>query len=246
MPRLVEETRCILSPGTHGWPAGVIFCHSPDDKIYEIPGAGGTPRLFATLPVPAGTVSDGALVWDDVGHFGYNLVAASGRSGANEPLDGAVFTVDPSGTVQQIGTYQGPGVDEVAIAPAGFGALAGDALLGEDGGAVPANLVAMDPTGKTETVVRLADGLNPIIPIPSPTQRVGIPNAGLYLTDDETGDVYFAPISTLASYVGDILIAAEDKPRFWVLVPHGQSYRALPVAVNELHSKSLEGGILIP
>ena len=34
MPTLVEETRCILSPGSHGFPSGAIFCHSPDNKIY--------------------------------------------------------------------------------------------------------------------------------------------------------------------------------------------------------------------
>ncbi len=246
MPPLVEETRCILSPGTHGWPAGVIFCHSPDDKIYEIPGTGGTPQVFAKLPVPTGTVSDGALTWDNVGHFGYKLVAATGRSGADEPLNGTVFTIDPSGVVQQIGTYQGPGVDEVAIAPAGFGSYAGDALLGEDGGAVPSDLVAMDPTGTTKTVVRLADGLNPIIPIPPATSRKGLPQPGLYLTDDETGDVYFAPAAPLAPYVGDVLIAAENSPLFWVLVPHGKSYRALPVRHNVLNSVSIEAGITVP
>jgi hypothetical protein len=251
MPPLVEETRCILSPGTHGWPPGVIFCHSPDDKIYEIPGTGGTPQVFATLPVPAGTVSDGALTWDNVGRFGYNLVAATGRSGSGEPLNGIVFTIDQSGDVQQIGTYQGPGVDEVAIAPAEFGTYAGDALLGEDGGGengspVPSDLVAMDPTGTTETVVRLADGLNPIIPISVPTARTGLPATGLYLRDDETGDVYFAPVAPLAPYAGDVLVAAENAPLLWVLVPHGKSYRALPVRHNSLPSASIEGGIIAP
>src|SRR5579862_2933966 len=28
MPALVEETRCVLSPGTHGFPTGAVFCHS--------------------------------------------------------------------------------------------------------------------------------------------------------------------------------------------------------------------------
>jgi len=29
MPRRVEETRCRVSPGTHGWQPGLIFCHAP-------------------------------------------------------------------------------------------------------------------------------------------------------------------------------------------------------------------------
>jgi len=246
MPKLVEETRCKLSPGTHGWPADVVFCHSPDDKIYEIPGGGGPAKVFATLPVPSGTVSDGALVWDNVGHFGFELVAATGRSGANSALNGTVFTIDPSGAVKQVGTYQGPGADEVAIAPAGFGRVAGDALLSEDAGPGPADLVAMDPAGKTETVVHLAAGLNAIMPIPALTRRAGLPRPGVYITDDLTGNVYFGPAAQLARYHGDVLIAGEDKPLFWVLVPHGQSYRALPVRHNTISAKSLEQGIIVP
>ena len=36
MPRLVEETRCRPSPGAHGFPPGAIFCHAPDNTIYQI------------------------------------------------------------------------------------------------------------------------------------------------------------------------------------------------------------------
>ena len=55
MPKLVEETRCILSPGRQGFPAGTIFCHSPDNKIYEISPNGSSVTVFASLPnaVPA-------------------------------------------------------------------------------------------------------------------------------------------------------------------------------------------------
>jgi hypothetical protein len=246
MPKLVEETRCVQSPGTHGWPAAVIFCHSPDDKIYEIPGGGGEATVFATLPVAAGTVSDGALVWDDVGKFGYKLVAATGRSGADQAVGGTVYTVDPAGQVQQVGTYGGPGADEVAIAPAGFGSIAGDALLGEDGGSVPSDLVAMDPSGGVRTVVRLALGINPIIPILATSNRKSSPPAGVYVTDDLTGNTYFAPAAQLERYAGDLLVASEAGARFWILVPHGSSFRAIPVRHNALHAKSIEAGIYIP
>ena len=246
MPKLVEETRCILSPGTHGWPSGSIFCHSPDDKVYELPAAGGSSKVFATLPVPAGTVSDGALIWDDVGKFGYKLVAATGRTGKGAPLNGTVYTIDPSGTVEQVGTYQGPGADEVAIAPQGFGAIAGDALLGEDGGDVPADLLAMDPSGQTHTVVRVASGINPMIPIPAVRARTGLPHPGLYLTDDLSGNTYFAPASQLAAYAGDVFVASETGGHMWILEPHGSSFRAIPVRHNALHAKSIEAGIIVP
>jgi hypothetical protein len=59
MPRLVEETRCILSPGSHGFSAGVIFCHSPDNKIYEISPDGANKTVFASLPAPFPPAADG-------------------------------------------------------------------------------------------------------------------------------------------------------------------------------------------
>ena len=64
--------------------------------------------VFATLPASA--TSDGALAFDDVGQFGSRLVASTGRSGGAEPAGGTVYTIDSSGDVQQVGTYNGPGV----------------------------------------------------------------------------------------------------------------------------------------
>ena len=81
MPRLVEETRCALSPGRHGFPAGAIFCHSPDNKIYEISANGSSKTVFATLPARYPPAADGALAFDTEGRFGYRLLAATGRSG---------------------------------------------------------------------------------------------------------------------------------------------------------------------
>ena len=49
MPKVVEETRCVPSPGRHGFAAGDVFCHSPDNRIYRIT-AGGSTTVFATLP----------------------------------------------------------------------------------------------------------------------------------------------------------------------------------------------------
>src|SRR5262249_50694207 len=40
LPDVVEETRCRLSPGTHGFPAGFVYCHSPDGTIYRLSSSG--------------------------------------------------------------------------------------------------------------------------------------------------------------------------------------------------------------
>src|SRR5947208_4997228 len=133
MPRQVEETRCSPSPGAHGFAAGDLYCHSPDNKIYRISPDGKTVTVFAVLP--HSPRSDGALTFDTAGAFGYALIAATGRSGAATPAGGSVLAIDPAGKVRRIGRYQNPGgADEIAVAPAGFGSASGHLLLAVDAG----------------------------------------------------------------------------------------------------------------
>ncbi len=53
LPRQVEETRCRLSPATHGFAAGALYCHAPDNTIYRIAAGGTQVAVFATLPSSA-------------------------------------------------------------------------------------------------------------------------------------------------------------------------------------------------
>ena len=248
MPKLVEETRCVLSPGTHGFAPGMIFCASPDDKIYKISADGRSVTVFATLPVAYPPASDGALTVDDVGRFGYRLVAATGRSGAGQPPGGVVFAIGASGAVTRIGSYSGPGgADEVAIAPAGFGSAAGEALLAADPGAGGGALVAMDASGKTRNIATFTDGPNPVVPIPKAAASSGKPAPGLYLTDDSKQNVYFAPASQLAPYAGDVLVGTETKAQFWIVEPHGRGFVKVAVRHNLRGGKySLEGATFVP
>jgi hypothetical protein len=246
MPRLVEETRCVISPGTNGYPPNVIFCHSPDDKIYEISAGGSQVTVFATLPVPASTTSDGALALDTVGRFGHQLVAATGRSGAKQPLGGAVYTIGAAGAVKEVGSYSGPGADEVVIAPSGFGSAAGEALLSLDGGADTGALVAMDASGRTRTLANLPGGLNPIEPIPATVTPTASPPAGIYVTNDIGPYLYFAPASELRPFRGDIVVGSENTARFWIVEPKGDGYLALPVGrILGGHTFSLEGSTFV-
>jgi hypothetical protein len=231
MPRLVEETRCILSPGTHGFPASMIFCHSPDNKIYEMNTDGSSMHVFATLPAPASPAADGALTFDEVGRFGYELVAATGRSGAAKPAGGVVYTVDPSGNVREIGGYKGPGgADEVMIAPSGFGTLGGDAFLTVDAGKSGGHLVAMDPAGHTRSLASFpGDGPNPIVAIPADVKTTGSPAPGIYITDDISQDIYYVSASQLAKFAGGLFVVTETGGRMWVLQPSGAGVRATEV-----------------
>ncbi len=128
-------------------------------------------------------MSDGALSFDTLGRFGYGLVAATGRSGAATPSGGTVYTIGASGEVKAVGGYKGPGgADEgCRYAPAGFGVLAGDALLTVDAGTGGGRVVVMDPSGRTRTLASfLRDGPNPIVEIPTSENAGGTPAPRIY------------------------------------------------------------------
>ena len=228
MPNETEETRCRLSPGTHGFAPGDIYCHAPDNTIYRI-SPSGTVTQFAKLSDTA--TSDGALTFDNVGRFGYTLVAATGRSGGATPAGGAVYTISATGQVQTVGTYSSPGgADEVAIAPAGFGSAAGEAILTVDAGPTGA-ILAVDSHGAIRTIAKLPDGPNPIAVIPTALATGNAsPPRGLYVTDTNSQNVFFAPSAQLAPYAGDIVVATEIKGEVWIVRPHGQGFQTRRVA----------------
>ncbi|HZP72011.1 MAG TPA: hypothetical protein VFA97_01410 [Gaiellaceae bacterium] len=237
MPRESEEARCVLSPGDHGFPAGAVYCHAPNHTVYEL--RNGTLRVFAKLPVPATPSDDGALAFDTVGKFGFRLVAATGRSGNPTPAGGTVFSIDGHGRVRTVGGYRGPGgADEVAIAPAGFGSFAGDALLTVDPGNRPGGVVAMSPGGRTRTIARVP-GPNPILTI----RRGG----SFYVTDDSAKVLYRASAAPLAAYAGDVLVGSEPTGAFWVLAPKDGSVttRAIGSTLTG-KTRSLEAMIQVP
>jgi hypothetical protein len=231
LPRLVEETRCVPSPGAHGFPAGDVYCHTPDNKIYRISADGRRIRLHATLPETAS--SDGALAADTVGRFDYTLVAATGRSGAGQPAGGTVYTVSAAGRVRRVGTYPGPsGADQLAIAPGGFGSVGGHALLTVDAGAEGGTLVAISPRGRTRIVARFDDGPNPIAPLVRSGPRRGAARAGFYVTATFSTNVFFAPASQLTRYAGNVLVGSEILGRFWIVEPRGTVFRTRLLRTN--------------
>jgi hypothetical protein len=245
MPRQVEETRCQLSPGMHGFAPGDLYCHAPGNKIYRITPDGAHVSVFATLPYSR--TSDGALTFDLQGAFGFKLVAATGRSGGSTHAGGAVFTIDPAGRVSTIGTYSDPGgADEAVIAPPSFGALAGEVLLTVDAGKM-GTLVAMDAQGKARTVMKLPDGPNPIAVVsPSPRSHPGQIKPGLYVTDTLSRNVFFAPASELTPYAGEVLVGSELRGLFWAFRVQGSQVVVTPVptTLSRAHN-NLEGALYI-
>jgi hypothetical protein len=246
MPNEVEETRCAISPGAHGFPAGVIYCHAPDGTIYRIAADGSSVDTFTRLPDTS--TSDGGLAFDTVGRFGYALLAATGRSGGATPAGGTVFAIDGGGAVRTVGVYAGPGgADEIAVAPAHFGTAGGQAVLTVDAG-VTGTIVLMDSSGRTRTVASLPAGPNPIAVVRArPPHAKTTPPPGLYVTDTNTHDVFHVPAGQLARYVGDLVVGAEAQPRFWIVRPRGKGFQTfeVPVAIPG-SGLNLEGAVYIP
>lgn len=248
MPNVVEETRCRLSPGAHGFAPNDVYCHAPDNTIYRI-AADGTVSVFARLP--DSSVSDGALAFDTVGRFGYALVAATGRSGAAEPSGGDVYAIDASGEVRHVGAYPGPGgADEIVVAPARL--AAGELVIAVDAGS-RGTLVLMDAHGRTRTIASLPDGPSPLAVVGAPPRHqraVPSPSPGLYFTDTGSTDVFLVPAAQLAPYVGDVIVGSEVKGMFWVVRPrpHGRGLQTLllpttlPAATYDLEGATYVAG----
>jgi hypothetical protein len=245
MPNMSEETRCLVSPGKYGYPVGVYYCHAPDNTIYRITPDGTSMTKLAQLPETA--TSDGALTFDTGGAFGHMLVAATGRSGGTTPAGGTVFTISASGSVTKVGSYSDPGgADEIAIAPPGFGSVAGEALLTVDAGDT-GTVVAMDAKGIARTIARLPDGPNPIAVVTRTKARTTQPPPGFYVTDTNSMNVFFVAAADLAPYAGNVIVGTELKGQFWIIRPRGNGFqtRRLPTDLTA-SGLNLEAGTWVP
>lgn len=234
MPKVVEETRCEASPAAHGWAAGSLYCHSPDNVIYRVDAGGGVHEL-ARLNDPL--VSDGAIAFDRVGSFGYRLLAATGRSGADQD-GGTVYAISPDGAVARIGTYASPrhgGAENMVQAPKGFGSIGGWLVLTLDAGPASGSIVAFDPQGRNRAVAFLPDGANPIAVVPArpPRRRPSAVPRGLYLSDTNSTNVFLVREAALRRYAGDIVVGTEIHAQFWVVAPRARGFttRRLPLTL---------------
>jgi hypothetical protein len=238
-----EEMRCAVPPNKL-WPDGV-YCHTPDNRVVRLNRDGSNLTQLATLP--AGGNSDGGLVFDDVGRFGYALLVSTGGSASS---GGQVFAVRKDGRVQTIGSYPGPGgADEIAVAPVGFGAAAGWCLLSIDQDSASGRVLAIDRKGNLKTIASgLGNGLNPIAVVrPAPKTRAPGPTPGLYLADTTSMQIWFAPASAFQDLVGRVVVGTELTGDFWVLQPNGSGFDAVPLDTDlPRQAWNLEGPAYVP
>jgi hypothetical protein len=237
-----EEMRCSVPPNKL-WP-DAVYCHTPDNRVVRLDRDGSNLTQLARLPAEAN--SDGGLVFDDVGRFGYALLVSTGGSGSN---GGQVFAVRKDGRVQTIGSYPGPGgAENLAIAPAKFGSAGGWCLLSIDQDSVSGRVLAIDRQGTVRTIAGgLGNGINPIVVVrPPPKPRPAGPPPGLYLADTITRQIWFAPAEDLQAFVGAVVVATELTGQLWAIRPNGSGFDALP-APSDLpqHAWNLEGSAYV-
>jgi hypothetical protein len=238
-----EEMRCSVPPNKL-WPDGV-YCHTPDNRVVRLDRDGSNLTQLARLP--ADSNSDGGLIFDDVGRFGYALLVSTGGSGSN---GGQVFAVRKDGRVQTIGSYPGPGgAENLAIAPAKFGSVSGWCLLSIDQDSVSGRLLAIDRKGTVRTIASgLGNGINPIVVVrPAPKLRSGGPAPGLYLADTNSKQIWFAPAEEFQAFLGSVVVATELTGQVWAIRPSGGGFEALP-ATSDLPQRAwnLEGSSYVP
>lgn len=238
-----EEMRCAVPPNEL-WPDGV-YCHTPDNRVVRLNRDGSNLMQLATLPSSGN--SDGGLVFDDVGRFGYALLVSTGGSASS---GGQVFAVRKDGRVQTVGSYPGPGgADEIAVAPAGFGTAGGWCLLSIDQDSVSGRVLAIDRKGNLKTIASgLGNGLNPIVVVrPAPKTRAPGPPPGVYLADTTSMQIWFAPAAAFQDVVGRVVVGTELTGDFWVLQPNGAGFDAVPLATDlPRRPWNLEGSALVP
>src|SRR5579863_5040838 len=83
------ESYLAVSAGLGGFPAGEVYVLL-HDQIYQIPPAGGSPTLFATLPA-----ATHGIVFDQIGNFGYDMIVTT-RIGR---IFSGVYRVNSAGQV---------------------------------------------------------------------------------------------------------------------------------------------------
>ena len=112
------------------------------------------------------------------------------------------------------------------VAPPAFGTGARQVVLTVDAGSRGA-LVMMDAHGRTREIATLPDGPNPIVAVPASTGhgKLAAPR-GLYVTDTNSTNVFFASATSLARYAGDLIVGTELKAIFWAVAPHGRGFQA--------------------
>ncbi len=78
-----------------------------------------------------------------------------------------------------------------------------------------------------------APKVNVTVPLPqSHVAPAGSAQAGLYVTDTLSRNIYFAPAAELRPFAGSVLVGSELRGLFWVIRPNGAGFIAAKFPTN--------------
>lgn len=136
----------IVAPGGFSTFGGQYFIPDPaknfagPNNVYTVAANGGAATTFVTMPSGQSPVGD--LFLTGAGTLSGQLLVSGGNFGRTT---GFIAVVNSSGNITQIINNQaGDRYTTPSLAPAGFGAVAGDALVPREDGSV---IQAVDPSG---------------------------------------------------------------------------------------------------
>jgi hypothetical protein len=192
--------------------------------------------------LPTKALSDGSIAFDTSGAFGYAMLVATGGSQTN---GGRIYAIGPRGRVRLIGTYPGPGgADSIELAPRSFGSASNQLLIAIDRSkaSLPGAVLSMSPSGRTRVLVRVPEGLNPIVAVGHGAAPRGSAQPALYVTDTNSTNVYFAPAASLSEFAGGVIVGSESFAHFWFVQPNGQRFQATRLETSLVSANwNLEG-----
>jgi hypothetical protein len=221
-----EEMRCSAPPNKL-WPDGV-YCHTPDNRVVRLNRDGSNLTQLAKLPATGN--SDGGLVFDDVGRFGYALLVSTGarvrrrpgvRRAQGRPRAGDRLVSWPRGRREPR--------DRAGEVRHGRRCLPDRRRPG----------LRLRPTARDRPQRHRADARErarerhqpdrrrPLAPKPRPAG----PAPGLYLADTASRQIWFAPASDFAAFVASVVVATELTGQLWAIRPNASGgFDALPAA----------------
>lgn len=188
------------SLGQGGFAKGDIFAASEaGGQIFHVANSGGTPTLFATVPV--GVIR--GILFDPGSSFGGDMLVTTNV--------GRIYKVDSAGNVSLVSDL-GIDTEGMDIATSAWGSFAGDLLVGSEG---PGTLRLISPTG-TVTVVGSVPLAETVSFVPLNLGVSGNPLEGFYVANYPV-NVQFAGASQFSGLQGDAIITSEDgsNARVW-------------------------------
>ena len=214
----LEPYIAVAGPGQRRAAGG---CSFPRDTVYSIQPARST-GVIAVAPSGRvrrlaeirGVATLNGIVFDTVGHFGRRLLVV----GLTADGHGAVITVDCLGRTRML-TRSAPHLEGgLAVAPAGFGAFAGDLIAPDE---VDGRLLALAPDGSVRDVAALSQPAG---------GDIGVESLG------------FVPSTSADAYLADRLAPGNANPGHGAILRlKAGALRSAGVAAGDLLA-TLEGG----